>query len=77
VVEWSATQIPSIVCLLYHMLRLIVITLARAETLPILSSTVPFRRDPDFVDRPELGLLQQRLACPAARVALFGIGGVG
>lgn len=49
----------------------------RAETSPSLASTVPFRRDPDFVGRLELDLLHQRLSFPAARVALFGIGGIG
>ncbi|THX68824.1 hypothetical protein D6D04_10469 [Aureobasidium pullulans] len=54
-----------------------VLLLAKAETPPLPVSTLPFRRDPDFISRPELDLLQQRLSYPSARVALFGIGGVG
>ncbi|THV63944.1 hypothetical protein D6D28_10273, partial [Aureobasidium pullulans] len=56
---------------------LMVLLLAKAETPPLPVSTLPFRRDPDFISRPELDLLQQRLSYPSARVALFGIGGVG
>jgi hypothetical protein len=48
------------------------------------SSTVPFRRDTDFVDRRTsldgktlLEKIQQQCATPAARVALVGIGGAG
>jgi hypothetical protein len=51
---------------------------------PSPSSTVPFRRDADFVDRrtyPDgktlLEQIQQQCAAPAARVALVGIGGAG
>ncbi|GAB7334635.1 hypothetical protein MBLNU13_g06596t2 [Cladosporium sp. NU13] len=41
-------------------------------------STVPFPRDPDFVDRGSLlSEIDQKLANPAARVALVGLGGVG
>lgn len=50
---------------------------AGAETSPPPASTVPFRRDADFVDRPELDQLQKKLSYPSARLALFGIGGVG
>ena len=41
-------------------------------------STVPFGRDPNFVDRPEI-LAWIRNTCngPATRAALVGIGGVG
>jgi hypothetical protein len=56
---------------------LMVLLLAKAETPPLPVSTLPFRRDPDFISRPELDLLQQRLSYPSARVALFGIGDVG
>ena len=51
---------------------------------PSPSSTVPFRRDADFIDRraPEDGrtLLEQieeQCAVPAARLTLVGIGGAG
>jgi hypothetical protein len=41
-------------------------------------STVPFSRDPEFVDRPEiLEWIHKKLAEPAARAALFGLGGLG
>jgi hypothetical protein len=36
-----------------------------------------FRRDPDFIDRPELALLEKRVSSPCARVALVGLGGIG
>jgi hypothetical protein len=41
------------------------------------SSTVPFRRDDDFVTRASLDKLRQICARPAARTALIGLGGVG
>ncbi|KAL5374129.1 hypothetical protein DPSP01_012190 [Paraphaeosphaeria sporulosa] len=42
------------------------------------SHTIPFRRDPDFVDRCTLlDELKERCSTPAARVALVGVGGVG
>ncbi|KAH7122351.1 putative kinesin [Dendryphion nanum] len=41
-------------------------------------STVPFRQDPDFVDRPDiLTWIRERCATPASRAALVGLGGVG
>lgn len=40
-------------------------------------NTVPFLRDPDFVTRPELEAVEQKLTDPGARVALVGLGGVG
>ncbi|KAF2794183.1 hypothetical protein K505DRAFT_242718, partial [Melanomma pulvis-pyrius CBS 109.77] len=41
-------------------------------------STVPFRRDPDFVDRPDiLAWIHKNCAAPASRTALVGLGGVG
>ena len=56
----------------------------QSETLLLPSSTVPFRRDVDFIDRRTshdvdtlLEQVQQRCAAPAARVALVGIGGAG
>ncbi|MCJ1278041.1 hypothetical protein MMC21_005855 [Puttea exsequens] len=42
------------------------------------SSTVPFRRDPDFIDRGDLLLrVDERCSQPAGHVALVGLGGVG
>ena len=41
-------------------------------------STVPFRRDPDFVDRVDLlSRVDERCLQPAGRAALVGLGGVG
>ncbi|KAE8550227.1 hypothetical protein EYB25_006448 [Talaromyces marneffei] len=50
----------------------------RPETPPPPSSTVPFRRDPDFVDRGTLldRILEKGSASPS-RIALVGLGGVG
>lgn len=39
--------------------------------------TARFRRDPDFIDRPELALLEKKMSSPGAWVALFGLGGIG
>ncbi|OCK74142.1 TPR-like protein [Lepidopterella palustris CBS 459.81] len=44
---------------------------------PIPSSTVPFRRDRDFVDRETLSDIRQRCSQPSSRTALVGLGGVG
>ena len=42
------------------------------------SLAIPFRRDPDFVDRGTLlNELKEQCSAPAARVALVGVGGVG
>ena len=42
------------------------------------SSTVPFRRDTDFVDRGDLlWRVDERCSQPAGRAALVGLGGVG
>ncbi|KAK7186084.1 TPR domain protein (kinesin light chain), partial [Paraphaeosphaeria sporulosa] len=50
----------------------------RPETPPQPSCFVPFRSDPDFVDRGTLlDRLRERCAAPASRVALVGLGGVG
>ena len=47
-------------------------------TLPDPSSNIPFRRDPDFVDRGAiLDQIHQKCALPASRTALVGLGGVG
>lgn len=50
----------------------------RPRTLPSPSSTIPFRRDSDFVDRGTiLNQLHEKCASPASRTALVGLGGVG
>ena len=47
-------------------------------TLPCPSSTIPFGRDPDFVDRGTLvEQLYDKCALPASQTALVGLGGVG
>jgi hypothetical protein len=46
------------------------------KTVPF--STVPFVRDPDFVDRPAIvAWVSDKCAGPGARAALVGLGGVG
>ncbi|KAI7344345.1 hypothetical protein KC320_g8887 [Hortaea werneckii] len=47
------------------------------RTSPPPSSTVPFHRDPNFVDRPGLETLEEKLSVWNKKVALVGIGGVG
>ncbi|KAH7355907.1 P-loop containing nucleoside triphosphate hydrolase protein [Pyrenochaeta sp. MPI-SDFR-AT-0127] len=50
----------------------------RPETPPRPSCFIPFRRDPDFVDRGTLlDQICERCSAPASRVALVGLGGVG
>jgi hypothetical protein len=44
---------------------------------PTPSSTVPFRRDRDFIDCGILTAIHQRCSQPASRTALVGLGGVG
>ena len=47
-------------------------------TLPVPLSSIPFRRDPDFVDRGAiLDRIYQKCALPVTRTALVGLGGVG
>jgi hypothetical protein len=42
------------------------------------SLAIPFRRDPDFVDRDTLlDELKEQCSAPASRLALVGVGGVG
>lgn len=48
-------------------------SLGRSDTYPVPSTTIPIFSNLDLASRPELEILQQRLSCPAARVALFGI----
>jgi hypothetical protein len=47
------------------------------ETPPRPSSTVPFRRDPDFVKRGIFDEIDQRCSVPGSWTALVGLGGVG
>jgi NACHT NTPase-like protein len=47
------------------------------STRPTPSSTVPFRRDQDFVHREILSEIQSKCPQPASRMALVGLGGVG
>ena len=50
----------------------------RQETPPAPFASIPFSRDPDFVNRGDiLNQIDQRCSEPAARVALVGLGGVG
>jgi hypothetical protein len=50
----------------------------RPETPPRPFVTIPFARDPDFVNRGDvLDQVHQRCSEPAGRVALVGLGGVG
>ncbi|ERF72255.1 hypothetical protein EPUS_02142 [Endocarpon pusillum Z07020] len=50
----------------------------RTETPPSPSSTVPFPRDQDFVDRRTLlDQIHQKCSIPASRTALVGLGGAG
>ncbi|RDW82157.1 hypothetical protein BP6252_03269 [Coleophoma cylindrospora] len=44
---------------------------------PTPSSTIPFRRDPDFVDCNVLPGIKEKCSLGASRVALVGLGGVG
>lgn len=50
----------------------------RPETPPKPLSTVPFRRDPDFVGRGNLlDRILEKGSASASRIALVGLGGVG
>lgn len=52
--------------------------LFKPEAPPIPTHTLPFHRDPDFVDREGLLLeIEAKCAKSASRVALVGFGGVG
>jgi hypothetical protein len=54
------------------------LTLEPPETPPNPLSTVPFRHDPDYVQRGSLiEEIDSKLLQPSARVALVGLGGVG
>ena len=51
---------------------------ARPETPPVPFASIPFSRDPDFVNRGDiLNQIDERCSEPAGRVALVGLGGVG
>ena len=56
-------------------------TLSKLSVTPTLlcpSSTIPFAKDPDFVDRGAIvDQLRRKCALPASRTALVGLGGVG
>lgn len=55
-----------------------IVDLERLETPPAPLSTVPFRRDPEFVSRDTLlDEIHRKISAPGSRVALVGIGGVG
>ncbi|OQE46834.1 hypothetical protein PENCOP_c001G07487 [Penicillium coprophilum] len=48
------------------------------ETPPLPFSTVPFIRDPDFIDRQgQIDQIDQLCSAPSSRVALVGLGGIG
>lgn len=49
----------------------------RKDTAPLPCCLLPFERDPDFVDREELGQLEEKLSSGGAKVALSGLGGIG
>ncbi|KAJ5633693.1 hypothetical protein N7528_001535 [Penicillium herquei] len=50
----------------------------RPETPPSPGSTVPFQRDPDFVNRDILlRQIDEKTSVPGCRIALVGLGGVG
>ena len=54
------------------------VTPPKPQTPPSPAFTVPFRRDPDFIDHGRLlDQILDKCACPASRVALVGLGGVG
>jgi len=63
------------ICWLFTILTALV--QERTRTPPPPSSTVPFHRDPHFVDRPQLEELEEKLSAWNKRVALVGLGGVG
>lgn len=52
-------------------------SIEESPTKPNPSSNVPFRRDPDIVDRDILAKVDKKCSKPAFRVALVGLGGVG
>ena len=63
---------------LYIDFRGLRLNLYLASRPPKPSSTVPFLRDPDFVDRGDLlSRVDERCLQPAGRAALVGLGGVG
>ena len=53
------------------------LSLSVLESKPRPCSTVPFRRDDNFIYRDTLDKIHVRCTQPAARVALVGLGGVG
>ncbi|KAF2654106.1 TPR-like protein [Lophiostoma macrostomum CBS 122681] len=63
--------------LTYHAVISTGLSVERTIHRPTPSSTVPFRRDPRFIDRQELAEIERRSRLPASRLALVGLGGVG
>jgi hypothetical protein len=54
------------------------LALLAADSPPTPSSNVPYRRDPDFIERSDItAQITAALEAPAARVAFVGLGGVG
>jgi hypothetical protein len=50
----------------------------QSDSKSVPSSTVPFRRDPDFVDRGTLlNEVNRKCVVSGSRTALFGLGGIG
>jgi hypothetical protein len=50
----------------------------RPSATPRPFSTVPFRPDPDFVERPDItAWLREHCSQPSSRAALVGLGGIG
>jgi hypothetical protein len=61
-----------------HSASLTALPKERPETPPQPLSTVPFRRDPDFIDRGTLvDHIHEKVSASASRIALVGLGGVG
>ena len=53
------------------------VVIETSPTKPNPSSTVPFSRDPDFIDSTILAKIDEIFSKAASRVALVGLGGVG
>lgn len=63
---------------LSKLIRLTILNPERLETQPSPLSTVPFRRDSDFVDRGALfDQIDEKTSETGSRIALVGLGGVG
>jgi hypothetical protein len=76
--DLSANFIFSLLRLCYIYMLKAVSLIGNLETVPISSSTVPFRRDRDFVEfGSTLSQIDQKCAVPGSSTALVGLGGVG